>query len=321
MNITELFIRRPVMTALVMMAILLFGVVGYRTLPVNDLPIIDFPTMQVSAGLPGASPETMASSVATPLERQFSTIPGLDSMTSSSVRGNTSITLQFVLDRNIDAAAQDVEAAVSSVLRRLPPNMPAPPSVRKTNPADQSILLMSLNSKSVAPQTVDEYAETMIAPRISTINGVAQVQVFGSMKYAVRVQLDPSKLAARGIGIDEVEGSISQHNANLPSGTLWGPHQAFTVEASGQVLNAEQYRPLIVSYRNGSPIRLEDLGQVIEGVENDKNYAWYNTTRSIMFAVQRQPGTNTVEVVDRILALLPRVPADAAPRDQPGCGF
>ncbi len=301
------------MTALVMMGILLFGIVGYRTLPVNDLPIIDFPTLQVNASLPGASPETMASSVATPLERQFSTVPGLDSMTSSSVRGSTSITLQFVLDRNIDAAAQDVQAAVSAVLRRLPPNMPAPPSVRKTNPADQPIMMMSLNSQTISPQTVDEYAETMVAPQISTINGVSQVQVFGSTKYAVRVQLDPNKLATRGIGIDEVENSISQHNANLPSGTLWGQHQAFTVEASGQVLNAAEYRPLIVSYRNGSPVRLEELGKVLDGVENDKNYAWYNSTRSVMFAVQRQPGSNTVEVVDRIRALMPQFRAMLPP--------
>src|SRR5579872_2619290 len=305
MNITELFIKRPVMTALVMMGILLFGIVGYRTLPVNDLPIIDFPTLQVQASLPGASPETMAASVATPLERQFSTVPGLDSMSSSSVRGSTNITLQFVLDRNIDAAGEDVQAAIAAVLRRLPPNMPAPPTIRKVNPADSPILFMSLNSKALSLQVVDEYAETMIAPRISTISGVAQVNVFGAAKYAVRIQLDPGQLAARGIGIDEVEAAVMQHNVNIPAGTLWGPHQAFTVEATGQLMTAPAYRPMIVTYRNGSPVRLADLGQVLDSVQDDKNYAWFGTKRSIMFAVQRQPGTNTVEVVDHIKALFP----------------
>ena len=293
------------MTALVMMGILLFGIVGYRSLPVNDLPIIDFPTLQVGASLPGASPETMAASVATPLERQFSTVPGLDSMTSSNVRGSTNITLQFVLDRNIDAAGEDVSEAISAVLRRLPPNMPAPPTIRKVNPADQSILFMSLNSKALSLQVVDEYAETMIAPRISTISGVAQVNVFGAAKYAVRIQLDPSQLAARGIGIDEVQSAVSQHNVNIPAGTLWGPHQAFTVEANGQLTNAQAYRPMIVAYRNGSPVRLGDLGRVLDSVQDDKNYAWFSTTRSVMFSIQRQPGTNTVEVVDKIKALFP----------------
>ena len=293
------------MTALVMMGILLFGIVGYRSLPVNDLPIIDFPTLQVSASLPGASPETMAASVATPLERQFSTVPGLDSMTSSSIRGSTNITLQFVLDRNIDAAGEDVQAAVSAVLRRLPPNMPAPPTVRKVNPADQPILFMSLNSQAISLPVVDEYAETMIAPRISTISGVAQVNVFGAAKYAVRIQLDPSQLAARGIGIDEVESAVKNHNVNLPAGTLWGPHQAFTVEATGQLMNAPEYRPMVVAYRNGSPVRLQDLGRVLDSVENDKSYAWFTDKRSIMFSIQRQPGSNTVEVVDKIKALFP----------------
>jgi HAE1 family hydrophobic/amphiphilic exporter-1 len=301
------------MTALLMIGILLFGIVGYRSLPVNDLPIIDFPTLQVMASLPGASPETMAASVATPLERQFSTVPGLDSITSSSARGNTNITLQFVLDRDIDAAGQDVQAAIAAVLRRLPPNMPAPPTVRKVNPADQPILFMSLNSSTLSLTLVDEYAETLLAPRISTINGVAQVNVFGAAKYAVRVQVDPTHLAAKGIGIDEVEASIEKHNVNTPAGTLWGPHQAFTVEANGQVMNAAAYRPLIVAYRNGSPVRLEELGRVIDSVQNDKSYAWFNSTRSINLWVQRQPGTNTVEVVDKIKALFPEFKAELPP--------
>ena len=294
------------MTALVMMGILLFGVAGYRSLPVSDLPNIDFPTLQVQAALPGASPETMAASVATPLERQFSTVSGLDSMTSSSVRGNIGITMQFVLDRNIDAASQDVQSAISAVIRRLPPNMPAPPSVQKVNPADQPILFMGLNSQTVSPRIVNEYAETLIAPAISSINGVSQVNIFGTAKFAVHVQLDPNKLATRGIGIDEVEASISRHNVNLPSGTLWGSHQAFTVEANGQVMDAAAYRPLVVTYRNGSPVRLEDLGQVIDGVQNDKVITWLNNTPSIMFQVMKQPGTNTVEVVDKVRALFPQ---------------
>jgi HAE1 family hydrophobic/amphiphilic exporter-1 len=313
LNITELFIRRPVMTALVMMGILLFGVAGYRSLPVSDLPNIDFPTLQVQANLPGASPETMAASVATILERQFSTVAGLDSMTSSSVRGNTSITMQFVLDRNIDAASQDTQNAIAAVVRRLPVNMPAPPSVQKVNPADQPILFMGLNSQTISPRTVDEYAEIMIAPAISSINGVSQVNVFGTAKYAVHVQLDPSKLASYGIGIDEVEASIQRHNVNLPSGTLWGPRQAFTIEANGQVMNAAAYRPLAVTYRNGSPVRLEELGEVIDGIQNDKIITWLNNTPSIMFQVMKQPGTNTVEVVNKVRALFPQFRAQLPP--------
>ena len=313
MNLTALFIRRPVMTALVMMGILLFGVAGYRTLPVSDLPNIDFPTLQVQANLPGASPETMASSVATPLERQFSTVPGVDSMTSLSGRGQTSITIQFDLNRNIDGAAQDVQNAVSAVLRKLPPNMPAPPSVQKVNPADQPILFMAMTSQTISPQAIDDYTETVIAPRISTLSGVAQVNVFGAMKYAVRIQLDPTQLASRGIGIDTVGNAVAQHNVNLPSGTLWGAHQAFTVEANGQLTNADAYRPMIVAYRNGSPVRLDELGQVLDSVEDTRNYSWYNQQRAIMFQVMRQPGTNTVEVIDRINALLPEFRAQLPP--------
>jgi len=305
MSIAELFIRRPVMTTLVMLGILLFGVMGYRLLPVSDLPNVDFPTLQVSASLPGASPETMASSVATPLERQFSTIAGVDSMTSTSALGLTQITIQFALSRNIDAAAQDVQAAITAAQRQLPAGMPSPPTYQKVNPADQPILFMSLNSKTLPLSTVDEYAETMIAQRISTISGVAQVGVLGSQKFAVRVQLDPMLLASRGIGIDEVEKAVQQGNVNLPTGTLYGNHQAFTVESNGQLTNAEAYRPLIVAYRNGSPVRLQELGRVIDSVQNDKIASWFNQTRSIILAVLRQPGTNTVEVVDSIKKLLP----------------
>lgn len=305
MNISELFIRRPVMTTLVMMAILLFGIIGYKLLPVSDLPNVDFPTILVSANLPGASPETMASAIATPLERQFSTIAGLDSMTSTNAQGNTQITLQFNLSRNIDAAAQDVQAMIAKAARQLPQDMPSPPSYQKVNPADQPILYLALSSPTLPLSTVNEYADTFIAQRISMVSGVAQVQIFGSQKYAVRAQVDPKALASRGIGIDEVANAIQKGNVNLPTGTLYGTDKAFTIQATGQLYNAAAYRPLIVAYRNGSPVHLEELGRVIDSVENDKVASWYNNTRAIVLAIQRQPGTNTVEVVDSIKSLLP----------------
>jgi hydrophobic/amphiphilic exporter-1 (mainly G- bacteria), HAE1 family len=301
----ELFIRRPVMTTLIMAGILVFGIMAYRLLPVSDLPNVDFPTIQVNATLPGASPDTMASAVATPLEKQFSTIAGVDSMTSTSAQGVTQITIQFTLQRNIDAAGQDVQAAIAAAAPQLPPGMPTPPSYKKVNPADQPILYMALSSPTLPLYTVDEYAETMLAQRISTISGVAQVQVFGAQKYAVRAQLDPSKLATLGIGIDEVQRAIAQQNVNLPTGTLYGPHQAFTVQASGQLTNAAAYRPLIVAYKNGSPVRLDQLGRVIDGVQTDKVASWYNDERAVVLAIQRQPGTNTIEVVDSIKKILP----------------
>jgi HAE1 family hydrophobic/amphiphilic exporter-1 len=305
MNIPELFIRRPVMTTLVMMGFLLFGIISYRLLPVNDLPNVDFPTIVVTASLPGASPETMASAVATPLERQFSTIAGIDSMNSTNSLGGTQITLQFDLSRNIDAAAQDVQTAIARAQRQLPPDMPNPPSFRKVNPADQPVLYLALSSPTLPLSAVDEYAETLIAQRISMVTGVAQVQVYGSQKYAVRAQLNPNALATRSLGINEVANAIEQANVNLPVGTLDGSHQAFTLQASGQLMDAEAYRPLIVAYRNGSPVRLRDLGKVIDSVENDKIASWYNNNRSIVLAILRQPGTNTVEVVDSIKKLIP----------------
>ena len=305
MNISEFFIRRPVATSLIMAAILFFGIFGYRLLPVSDLPNVDYPTIAVGAALPGASPDTMASAVATPLEKQFSTIAGIDSMTSTSNLGRTSITIQFNLSRNIDAAAQDVQAAIAKTLGQLPQDMPSPPTYQKVNPADQPILYMSLTSPTLPMSQVDEYAETLMAQRISMVSGVAQVQVFGSQKYAVRVQVDPQALATRGIGIDEVSNAIQKANVNLPTGTLWGKNEAFTVEANGQLTEAAQYRPLIVAYRNGSPVRLGDLGRVFDSVENDKLASWYIDTPAIVLAIQRQPGTNTVEVVDGIRQLLP----------------
>ncbi|HSM98003.1 MAG TPA: multidrug efflux RND transporter permease subunit, partial [Gallionella sp.] len=313
MNISELFIRRPVMTGLVMIGILMFGIMSYRLLPVAALPNVDFPTIQFSAELPGASPETMASAVATPLEKQFSTIAGVDSITSTSALGTTQITLQFSLDRNIDAAAQDVQAAISLSQKQLPPTMTSPPSYRKVNPADAAIFYLALTSPTLPLSEVDEYAETLLAQRISTISGVAQVQVFGSQKYAVRIQLDPKALASRGIGLDEVQQAIGQHNVNLPTGTLYGEHRAFTLQATGQLNDAAAYRPLIVTYRNGSPVRLGDLGRVVNGVQTDKVAAWYNGERGIVLAIQRQPGTNTIEVVDAIKNLLPVFRAQVPP--------
>jgi len=305
MNIPELFIRRPVMTTLVMLGILLFGILAYRLLPVSDLPTVDFPTILVVAELPGASPETMASAVAVPLERQFSTISGLDSMNSTNTQGATRITLQFSLNRNIDAAAQDVQAMIGKAARQLPPDMPNPPSYQKVNPADFPVLFLALSSPTLPLSTIHEYADTFVAQRISMVSGVAQVQVFGAQKYAVRAQLNPKALAARSIGIDEVANAIRNGNVNLPTGTLYGTHQAFTLETSGQLKNAEAYRPLIVAYRNGSPVRLSELGKVIDSVENDKIASWYNNVRNIGLAIYRQPGTNTVQVVDLIRELLP----------------
>ncbi len=316
MNLSELFIRRPVMTTLVMASLLVFGVMAYRLLPVSDLPNVDFPTIQVSAALPGASPETMASSVATPLEKQFTTIAGLDNMSSSSAQGSTSITLQFNLSRDLDGAALDVQSAISAVARQLPTNMPAPPSYGKVNPADQPVMYLALTSRVLPLSELDEYGEVMMAQRISTVSGVAQVQVYGPQKYAVRVQLDPRQLASRGIGIDEVADAVRAANVNLPTGILYGPLTSFTVQANGQILKAEGYRSVIVAYRKGSPVRVGDLGEVIDSVENNKGAAWYNEERSISLAIFKQPGTNTVEVAEAVRRLLPtfqkQLPASAS---------
>jgi HAE1 family hydrophobic/amphiphilic exporter-1 len=320
MSPSEIFIRRPVMTTLVMLGLLLFGVMAYRLLPVSDLPNVDFPTIQVTAGLPGANPDTMASAVATPLERQFSTIAGLDSMSSVSTIGNTAITLQFNLNRNIDDIAPDILAAISQATPFLPSGMPQPPSYKKVNPADQPILYLALTSPTMPLWKVDEYGETLLAQRISMVSGVAQVVVFGSQKYAVHVQVNPDALASRGIGIDEVENAIRTANVNLPLGALYGRDKSFTIEASGQLNTAEPYRSVIVAYRNGSPVRLGDLGRVIDGVEDDKSAAWFGnrdqTQRSLILAIQRQPGANTVAVADAVKKLLPNFQASLPPSVQ-----
>jgi HAE1 family hydrophobic/amphiphilic exporter-1 len=317
MNLAALYIRRPVSTSLVTIAFVLFGVIAYRELPVSDLPNVDFPTLLVTAALPGANPQTMASAVATPLERQFSTIAGLASMNSTNVLGATQITLQFELDRNIDAAAQDVQSAISRAAPLLPPGMPNPPTTRKVNPADQPVLYLAVTSSTLPLYAVDEYAETLLAQQISMVSGVAQVQVFGAQKYAVRVRVDPRALANRGIGIDEVESAVRAANVNIPTGALDGPTRAFTVQASGQLTEAALYRPIIVAYRGGSPVRLQDLGEVVDGVEDDKTASWYGSRdswqRAIVLAVQRQPGTNTVEVVRAVRSLLPRLAQQMPP--------
>jgi len=313
MNLPELCIRRPVMTTLLTAAICVFGVMAYRLLPVSDLPNVEFPTIVVNASLPGATPETTASAVATVLEAQFSTIAGIDSMTSVSSTGGTQITLQFSLDRDIDAAAQDVQAAISAVQRRLPRDMPAPPSFRKTNPADQPILFIALSSPTLPLSIVNEFADTMMGQRISSVDGVAQVQIFGAQKYALRVRLDPRLLASRGVTLAEVQAALSAHNVNQPTGLLDGARQTVQILASGQLGNAAEFRDLVVTYRNGAPVRLGELAEVVDSVQEVRGANWFaerkdgklEPARAIMLAVQKQPGVNTVEVVRRVRALLP----------------
>ena len=306
---TGTFIYRPIATTLIMLAISLFGLVAYKFLPVSDLPNVDLPTLVVSAALPGANPETMASAVATPLERQFSTIEGLDSMNSSNTLGATSVTLQFALSRDLDAAAQDVQAAITQASPLLPPGMPNPPTFKKVNPADQPVLYIALTTKILPLYSLHEYADTMMAQRMSMVPGVAQVQIMGSQKYAVRVQVNPDALASRNLGIDQVEAAIRRHNVNIPTGTLYGKDQMVTIHATGQLVNADAYKPMIVAYVGGSPVRLDEIATITDSVEDDKAASWFNTPqgaeRSITLAVLRQPGTNAVEVADGVKALFP----------------
>ena len=319
MSIPERFIQRPIATTLVMLAILLFGIASYRILPVSDLPNVDYPTINVYANLPGANPDTMAAAVALPLEKNFSNIAGLDSMVSSSRVGATSIVLQFSLDRNLDGAAEDVQAAISQAARQLPPDMPSPPAYYRQNPADYPVLFIALTSDTLPLSAVDEYAETFIAPSVSTVNGVAVVQIYGQFKYAPHIQLDPQALAIRRIGIDDVENALTNGNVNLPTGTIWGPQRAPTVQTQGQLYNAADYSKLIVAYRNGSPVRLSDLGRVIDSVQNDKNVNFFydaNTPgglSAIPMVIFKQPGTNAVQVVNGIKAMLPRLEATLPP--------
>ena len=313
MHISELCIRRPVMTTLLMAAFLVFGLIAYRGLPVSELPNVDFPTISVSAQLPGASPETMAAAVATPLEGQFSTISGLEAMNSTSAQSSTTLTLQFALERNIDSAAQDVQSAIAAAQRKLPPDMPTPPSFRKVNPADSPIFYIAMNSPTLPTWVVNDYAETQLAQRLSTLPGVAQVNVFGAQKYAVRIQADPDRLAARRVGIDELQQALKNANVNQPLGSLDGPRQSFALKANGQLANAAAFRPLPVVWRNGAPVKVEDVANAIDGVENSKVAAWFNDRRTIMLAINRQPGANTVATIDAIKAVLPSFQASLPP--------
>jgi len=312
MNISKIFIERPVATSILVAAIIIFGLIAFRTLPVNELPSVDFPTINVTAELPGANPDVMATTVATPLERQFSQIPGVDSMSSSSSTGRTRITLQFSLSRDIDAAAQDVQTAISQAIRRLPDGMD-PPTLRKFNPADAPILFLALTAKTLPLPALDDFADTHIAQRLSMINGVAQVQIFGSQRYAVRVLLNPEALSKRGLGLDRVVSAIQNANSNLPSGVLQGSARDFTVKSSGKLERAENFNHLIVAYKDGMPIRLSDIGTAMDGIENAKIKSWLNGETAIVLAVYRQPGTNTVEVVRNIRAVFPEIESKAPP--------
>ena len=305
MNIAEVSIRRPVMTTLVMAALIVFGIFAYRALPVAELPNVDFPTIEVRAALPGANPETMAASVAQPLESQFSRISGVRAMSSISAEGLTRISLEFDLDRDIDAAALDVQSAMSTAARELPPGMSEPPSFRKRNPADFAIFYMGLSSATQPITVVDDYAETLISQRLSTINGVAQVLIWGQQKYAVRIQVDPGALATRGIGLDEVEAAVRAANTNQPTGSFSGPHQTTAIKTTGQLRNAAGFNSLIVAYRNGAPVRLSEIGKAIDNVEFNKVSTWYGDRQGVLLAVYRQPGSNTVEIVEEIEKLLP----------------
>jgi len=305
MTLPELCIRRPVMTTLLMLAFIVFGLFSYRLLPVAALPRVDFPTIMVIASLPGASPDTMASSVATPLEKQFSNIAGIDSMISSSGQGATAITIQFDLARNIDGAALDVESEISAAARYLPPQLPAPPSFIKLNPADQPVMNLALVSDTIPLYAMDEYAETLMAQRLSMLPGVSQVQVYGAQKFAVRIQANPEALAAKGLSFDDVMTSVAAANTITPVGQLNGAHIGYTLQANDQLANAKDYRPIVVAYRNGAPVRLSDVAKVVDSAENNLVAGWYNGKRSIILAIFRQPDANTVEVVDNAKALLP----------------
>ena len=313
MNISEVCIRRPVLTTLMTASLIVFGVFAYRLLPVAALPAVDFPTINISATLPGASPETMAASVASPIERQLSTISGISSMTSSSSLGATQITIQFDLNRNIDGAALDVQTALSVAARRLPVEMTTPPSFRKVNPGDFPIVYLSLRSDTVPLSKVNDYAETVIAPQLSQLPGVAQVSVYGAQKFAVRVQVNPVAAAARNISLDDIRTVVAKANSSAPVGTLSGPQQNVTLVATGAMEQAAEYRKVVIAYRNGAPIKLDDVARVIDSVENDKIATYFNDARAIVLAVQRQPDANTVEVVDQVYNKLPAMRAQVPP--------
>jgi hydrophobe/amphiphile efflux-1 (HAE1) family protein len=316
MNLSKPFIERPVMTTLVMAALVIFGGFGYARLPVSDLPNIDFPVISVNASLPGADPDTMASSVAAPLENQFSAIAGIDQMTSSSTQGQTQIQLQFSLDRSVDAAAQDVQAAISAATRNLPKALPQPPTFRKQNPADIPVMFLAMSSGTMKSSELNEYAETLLARQVSTIDGVAQVSVFGTAKYAVRIQADPAALATRQIGIDKLVSAVANANVNLATGALNGETRSTVIHTGGQLNNAAEFNNQIVTYQNGSPVRLRDVATVIDGLENPYGRSWYKNKDAIVLAIFRQPGSNVVAVTDKINTILPQFRANLPPAVQ-----
>src|ERR1700743_464471 len=306
MNISRIFIERPVLTCLVMAALVLFRLFGYSNLPVSELPAVDFPTITVSASLPGADPQTMASAVATPLESQFSTIAGVSSMTSQSSSGTTTVTIQFDLDREIDGAAEDVQAALQVEGGPLPFSMPMPPTLLKVNPADAPLLYIAMESDSMPLYELDKYAENLLARQLSTLSGVAQVNVQGSQIFAVRLQVDPAQLAARNIGIDQVATAAQAANVNVATGTLNGPSQATLVHVNGQLMNADSWKKQIIAWRNGAPVRFADIGTAIDSVENNSTATWINGKRGIVLSIQRQPGSNTIQIIDEINRIIPR---------------
>ena len=312
MNLSRIFIERPVATTVLVSAIIIFGLIAFRILPVNELPSVDFPTVRVEAELRGANPEIMASTVATPLERQFSQIPGVDSMNSVSTNGRTRITLQFSLERDIDSAAQDVQTAISQAMRRMPDGVD-PPTLRKVNPADFTIVFLAVSAKTLPLHELHEFAETNIAQRLSTVNGVAQVVVFGAQKYAVRVYLNPEALSTRGLGLDKVVSAIQNANSNTPSGVLHGSARNFTVKSSGKLDRANSFNNLVVAYQDGMPVRLSDIGRAEDGIENARVKSWLNGERTIGLGVYRQPGANTVEVVNRVKEMFPEIEREAPP--------
>src|SRR5450755_1074720 len=316
MNISETCIRRPVLTTLMTASLIVFGIFAYRLLPVAALPAVDFPTIQITATFPGASPDTMAASVASPIERQLSTIAGISSMSSSSALGTTQIVVQFDLGRNIDGAALDVQTALATAARLLPIEMTTPPSFRKVNPGDFPVLYVSMRSDTIPLSTIDDYAETVVAPQISQLPGVAQVQVYGAQKFAVRVQVDPVAAASRNISLDDVRSVVAKANSSTPVGTLTGPKQSVTLTATSAIEHAADYRDVVVAYRNGAPIKLNEIARVIDSVENDKVATWFNDARAIVLAIQRQPDANTVEVVDLVREKLPTMRAQIPPSIQ-----
>jgi multidrug efflux pump subunit AcrB len=313
MNISAPFIERPIATALLMVGLLAGGLVAYPLLPVAALPNVNYPTLQVSAQLPGADPRTMASSVATPLELQFGQIPGLTQMTSASALGVTQITLQFDLSRALDGAVSDTLSAINAAAAQLPQNLPYPPTIRKVNPADTPILVLALTSDTLPLTTVDAFAENILLQKISQISGVGLVGIAGQQKPAIRVQVDPAALAARGISLEDLRTVLGQANVDLPKGTLNSPRQTYTLNTNDQLLKADEYADLIIAYRNGAPVRVRDVGRAISAPENELIAGWFNRERAIILTVQRQPGANVVETVDRVKATLPVLQASIPP--------